>query len=49
VTKGKTKDERAPRKTEPAPKSDPNRALTAQNRKLLGKHYASKYRTRRGG
>jgi capsule polysaccharide export protein KpsE/RkpR len=46
--------------SEPADPNDPkvkrakarkdaeNKQLTAQTRKILGKHYANKYRTRRG-
>lgn len=39
---------RAPRKAHAAPGPAVNKRLTAQNRKLLGKHYANKYRTGRG-
>ena len=44
-------EQRAPKKPKPAPPPprNENQALTAQNRKLLGKHYANKYRTNRRG
>ncbi len=35
-------------KTKPPPGAKANRMLTRQNRKLLGKHYANRYHTRRG-
>ena len=35
------------RETRPAPGGAANQRLTAQNRKLLGKHYANKYRVGR--
>jgi hypothetical protein len=45
---GKTpeKDRPKPRKESKAPKAAANKRLTQQTRKLLGKHYASKYQTR---
>ena len=51
---GKGDGQRAPpKKPKPAPPPPPrneNQALPVQNRKLLGKHYANRYRTnRRGG
>ncbi len=39
---------RAPKKGKGTLKPTPNTRLTAQNRKLLGKHYAGKYRTGKG-
>ena len=47
----KGNEQRAPKKPRPAPPPprNENQALTAQNRKLLGKHYANKYRTNRRG
>ncbi len=40
-------ERRTPKQAKPVPPRDKNRALTAQNRKLLGKHYSNKYRTGR--
>ena len=49
VKKPKKQPQKPPKKDEAAGKAAGNKALTAQNRKLLGKHYANKYRTGRGG
>jgi hypothetical protein len=49
VKKPKKHPQKPPKKDEAAGKAAGNKALTAQNRKLLGKHYANKYRTGRGG
>ena len=38
-----------PRKPAKQPSGSGNRRLTEQNRKLLGKHYANKYRVGRRG
>ena len=38
------RSDRKAAKTTERPTPQPNRMLTQQNRKLLGKHYANKYR-----
>jgi hypothetical protein len=43
MTKRSNESKRKPGKHEPRAKE--NKSLTAQTRKLLGKHYANKYRT----
>jgi hypothetical protein len=47
--KPKEHRQKPPKKDKAPGKAAGNRVLTAQNRKLLGKHYANKYRTGRGG
>lgn len=47
MKKPKEHPRKPPKKDKAAVKAG-NRVLTAQNRKLLGKHYANKYRTGRG-
>ena len=41
--------EKAPKPEQTELRAKNNRQLTAQNRKLLGKHYAAKYGKRKGG
>ena len=41
--------EKAPKPEKSERPAKDNRQLTAQNRKLLGKHYAAKYGKRKGG
>jgi hypothetical protein len=44
--KDSEKERLKPRKESGKPKAADNKRLTEQTRKILGKHYASKYRTR---
>lgn len=46
MDKGREKDRPKPRKENKKPQASGNKRLAQQTRKLLGKHYASKYRTR---
>lgn len=48
MTKHGNRGERDPKPDRKAVEARKNTRLADQNRKVLGKHYANKYRTRRG-
>lgn len=49
MKKAKTPKQKPKARDRDVLKATGNRQIVAQNRKLLGKHYASKYRTDKGG